>query len=218
MHAACLLCQILLHWELLPFLPVHFSRPQGPFEANIGEIRLHDAPAGFWTSSAQECFTAARTILHLSSACKMVGSLPSSPFMAYAVYTATFMDLYSQSFPWMCSHVPNLLHDPTNVEEDPSSRFDLAVKLAETSEKSGFEGMQSTVRLVGKWKDNLKAIAEYFDRFKLDFRTALSESDTSFGTQADYALRFGGPGTGASEYSLFEGDLRDFGSLVVDDI
>lgn len=213
MHVARLLCQLLLHWEFIPFLPLNFSRPQGPLNSVDSETQASSAPPGFWTSSARECFTAARTILHLSSTCKEVGALPMTPFIAYAVYTANFVDSYSRSFPWMCSHALNTLHDATSNDGQKFRRITAGVVLAEKVVSSGLKDLQKFNKLVDKWIDILISITEYFEGFKADFQMAKTKGRCVVDSerQTDICLRFGGAGTGLSEYLLFERVMRDFG-------
>lgn len=214
MHVARLLCQLLLHWEFIPFLPVNFSKPQGPLHIVDSEAQASSAPPGFWASSSRECFTAASTILHLSSTCKAADALPMTPFIAYAVYTATFVDSYGQSFPWMCSHSLNPLHATTRPHEQIPVKFTTDVVLAEKIVSSGLKDLQEFVRLVDKWIDTLTSIIGYFEGFKADFKTAKAKvrCTIEFERPTDISLRFGGAGTGLSEYLLFERDLRDFGA------
>lgn len=214
MHFARLLCQLLLHWEFIPFLPVNFSGPQGPLNFVDSETQAPSAPPGFWTSSARECFTAAQTILRLSSTCKEADALPMTPFIAYAVYTSIFVDSYGRSFPWMCSHALNPLHDATSDEGPKSTQVTADVVLAEKVVSSGLKELQEFVRLVDKWVDTLTSTSEYFEGFKADFQMAKAKGRyiVDFERQTDICLRFGGAGTGLSEYLLFEKALRDFGA------
>lgn len=213
MHLARLLCQLLLHWEFIPFLPVNCRRPQGPLEPITLLNQTSDAPAGFWKSSAQECFTAAQKILFLTSTWRTADALPLTPFIAYAVHTAAFIDSYGASFPWMCSHALDPLYSGSNPDEHDAIHLNTQDNLRKKLVSSGFEELKIFVRLADEWTESLISITEYFETFKTDFNAAKARGSHS----KDYIempLRHGGAGAGSSEYSLFERQLRNFGSFV----
>lgn len=216
MHLALLLCQLLLHWEFLPFLPVRYSQPQGPAGPTQTQAQAFDAPAGFWRSSARECFTAANSILQLCSTWTAAGALPLTPFVAYAIYTAAFINLYGASFPWMCSHASNPLQSmvDANAEECQSSK--LHAQHIKRLDRAGIQDLQSSVRLMEGWAVTLTCIGDYFKKFKRDFEQASRRSDGGIDARRSDSLRDGGSGTGLLEYTLFERTLRNFGWLETD--
>lgn len=211
MHASLLLCQLLLHWEFLPFLPVRYSQPQGPVDLTETQAKACYAPSGFWRSSARECFTAAHSILRLCKMWREAGALPLTPFIAYATHTAAFISLYGASFPWMCSHVSNPLLSMMHFNAEDILNPDLKAEHTKRLDSSGFQDMRVSVRLMEGWAETLASVGEYFCRFKTDFQQAERQGDWATATQQFFSLRDGGFGTGLSEYSLFERALRDFG-------
>lgn len=215
MHLARLLCQLLLHWEFIPFLPVNSSRPQGLADFVDTEPQKCHAPAGFWRSSARECFGAAQMILSLSSAWTATNALPLTPFVGYAVHIAAFIDSHGVSFPWMCSHALNTLHYEQDADEEDIVYCDTKSNLKETLCASGFDELKGFVRLVDKWSETLFSVTEYFDGFKADFSAAKRCASSEAEAQPEISLRNGGRGIGTVKYSLFEKDLRDFGVLDV---
>lgn len=216
MHLALLLCQLLLHWEFLPFLPVRHSQPQGTRDTTDTEAQSRDTPAGFWRSSARECFAAAHSMLQVCNMWKTAGALPLTPFIAYATHTAAFISLYGASFPWMCSHVSNPLQSVMDADAENHMWSKLETEHLKRLECSGFQDLQLSVQLMDGWARTLASIWEYFCRFKTDFRRAGSRYCSSAEMQRSNSLRNGGIGTGALEYASFERALRDFGCLESD--
>ena len=101
MHIARLLCQIFLHWEFLPFLPLRFKQAEGLPSSHSLYRQAHEAPPGFWKSSARECFGAARSILALTADAREARSLTATSFALYGIFVAKFIEAYAKAFPWM---------------------------------------------------------------------------------------------------------------------
>ena len=113
----------------------------------------------------------------------------------------------------MCSHALNTLHDATSNDGQKFRRITAGVVLAEKVVSSGLKDLQKFNKLVDKWIDILISITEYFEGFKADFQMAKTKGRCVVDSerQTDICLRFGGAGTGLSEYLLFERVMRDFG-------
>lgn len=220
MHIARLLCQIFLHWEFLPFLPLRYTQPEGRKDTFGPTCGADQAPFGFWKNSARDCIAAAKDILHLASHIHGQASWPNSAFEAYGVFVANFIRIYAVSFPWMDTEgqMATPIH-PGNaasivesevLERNGTSGFDV------TSNTSGDEAI---VGALPKWRKTLEAISQYFATFKTDFYSKTLVGATLIPANAIMApdtaqcLRDGGMGEGREEYEIFESSLKDFGHL-----
>lgn len=214
LHAARLLCQLFLHWEFLPFLPMKCVQPAGLGKEAAQNYDAADAPAGFWLSTARACFQAARSILDLASMVQNHVSMMDDSFTSYAVFVASFMRIYAHSFPWM-----DVRQEMAQCEAPPifggfPQRHNSSASQYATP-KSPRAG--SIIPQNAEWSATLVSIARYFEEFKLDYYTT-SLSDT-FSVPDAYvgqirsrrSLRDGGTGEGHAEYSLFRPKLRDYG-------
>jgi hypothetical protein len=95
LHMLGAICQIMMHREYLPFLPVRCARPEGPLDPPY----LPTAPPGFWLESAEHVFKAAKDIVILI---QLSGDkLPHSAVVLFAVWTAAFVGLTAVHFPQM---------------------------------------------------------------------------------------------------------------------
>jgi hypothetical protein len=175
-----------------------------------------NAPAGFWGSSARECFNAARSILHLCSVWKEADVLPSTPFVAYALHTAACIDLYGTSFPWMCYYASNPSQVGVDADQEDSIDRRLEAQREQRLVSTGFAELSVHVQLVDGWKKNMASMKEYFHRVKADFERVKADGSSNAEERSGDGLRDGGAGTGEGEYSLFERSLRDFGNLESD--
>jgi hypothetical protein len=218
MHIARLLCQVFLHWEFLPFLPLRFSQPEGLHRLQFLCHGATQPPLGFWTSSARECFNAARSILDLAADARETGSLPMNAFALYGIFVAKFMEVYAKAFPWM---------DPDFVEADRSPQPDaynqcppLCLSLRpHLSFAAEIEGANEILHVAEQWVNILDSITKYFETFKQDFirnlglECASVQKPKDVGFQMSKCLRDGGYGEGHEEYELFRHRLCDFGRL-----
>lgn len=214
LHAARLLCQLFIHWEFLPFLPMNCVQPAGLGKEAGQNYDAADAPAGFWLGTARACFQAARSILDLASMVQDHVSMMDDSFTSYAVFVASFMRIYAHSFPWMDARQEMAQCEAPPIFGGFPQRHDSSASQYATP-KSPRAG--SIIPQNAEWSATLVSIARYFEEFKLDYYTT-SLSDT-FSVPDAYVgqirsrrcLRDGGTGEGHAEYSLFRPKLRDYG-------
>lgn len=214
LHAARLLCQLFIHWEFLPFLPVNCVRPVGLGQEARQIYEAADAPTGFWLSNARMCFQAARSILDLASFVENHVSLMEDAFTSYAVFVASFIRIYARAFPWMDVEQQLAQCEAPPIFAGNLRHFDSSASQSTTPKPPGDE---SIVSLNDEWSVTLASIAKYFEDFKLDYyTTSLSESyfvsDICVNQlRSRRCLRDGGAGEGLEEYKLFRSKLRNFG-------
>lgn len=96
LHLLASVCQIVLHREYLPCLPLRCAGPEGMPSSAPGPSR---APEGFWRESAEIVFRAARDILELIEICRE--KLPQSYLSLFATWMASLIGIYAHHFPWM---------------------------------------------------------------------------------------------------------------------
>jgi hypothetical protein len=217
MHIARLLCEILIHWELLPFLPLRCQEPSGPLGQNDC-FRSADAPCNFWKTSARDCFGAAKAILDLELSCQTLAPLSSNVFTAYGLFVANFLKTYGRHFPWMDPDDQMStynFHDGGNGEnrsQSPTSR-------AQRRQRAEGTASENVVHRTSAWMETLEIISQYFGTFKRDFHTNVSTCipastlDQYGSGNKMLCLRDGGYGGGSEEYDLFRERLFNFGSL-----
>ncbi len=100
MHMLGALCQIVLHREHLPFIPLRCGRPAGPLGDSI--YGAEAAPHAFWEDSTAEIFRAASVVESLVGICR--DRLPLSSIVLFTVWISCFMGVYAAHFPHMDVH------------------------------------------------------------------------------------------------------------------
>jgi hypothetical protein len=217
MHIARLLCQIFIHWELLPFLPLRCREPSGPLR--LGDcFQSSDAPSGFWKTSARDLFSAARAILDLEVSCQTSVSLTTNAFTAYGVFVAKFFETYAAHFPWM--DLDDRMGTRSSLDgENSRGRPRSSTLQLDQKYPSNVSCTSEIVRCTPVWTDTLENISHYFGTFKCDFQANISTcapvptSDQGSSDNRMLCLRDGGCGGGSDEYELFWKRLFNFGGL-----
>ncbi|KXT03223.1 hypothetical protein AC578_4800 [Pseudocercospora eumusae] len=223
-HTVYLLCQIMLHREYVPFIPIRCSKPEGPMDPPTFPADKYNIPPGFWEESARECFRSAREIMDLVRTCQEWSALVETPIVGFAVYTVAFVGVYCINFPWM---------DPEGymcTRPEPNSRPDITAK---PGESKGFEAarkalemiglMRTKLRMADGWFKTINRMHKYFRKIKNDYKKNVqaiessSEGDSPISTR-HLSLREGGLGGGLDEYKLLERTLIDFGNLEDQDV
>ncbi|KAK3074364.1 hypothetical protein LTR53_003293 [Teratosphaeriaceae sp. CCFEE 6253] len=222
-HTVYLLCQIMLHREYVPFLPIRCSKPEGPLDAPTFPPDRFDVPPNFWGESARELFRAAREIMDLVRSCQEWNALVETPIVGFAIYTVAFIGVYCHNFPWM---------DPDGsmcTQPQPGA----AVKPSNAGGSKGFEAARKAVEMIGQMRPRLRMangwfmtvtrMYTYFRKMKSDYRkntnsmeTSSSENDSS--SNRPLSLREGGLGGGLEEWKILERTIRDFGNLEDQDV
>lgn len=100
-HTTFSLCQVLLHRELLPFIPFRHGKPQGPLDGVRTPLMESGAPSGFWETSARECFGSARDIIDIVRTCQEWGVAVETPIIGFSIYNVALLGVYAINFPWM---------------------------------------------------------------------------------------------------------------------
>lgn len=218
-HAVYLLCQIALHREYIPFVPIRCDKPQGPLDPPLFTSDKYDVPLGFWEDSARECFKSARAIVDLFRTCQEWNVLVETPIIGFAIYTVSFMGVYCINFPHM---------DPGGFMCTPKDQQKKGGDV-KSKESKGFEAARKALEMLGQmriklhmadgWFKTINRVHKYLRRLKSDYKknvaaieSSASESDSPM-LSRHLSIREGGIGGGLDEFKLLELTLKEFGSL-----
>jgi hypothetical protein len=149
LHMLGAICQIMIHREYLPFLPVRCTKPEGPLDPP----HLPSAPPGFWLTSAELVFKAAKDITVLI---QLSGDkLPHSALVIFAIWTAAFVGLTALHFPHM------------DVNQHMHSDEELKAHRDRNRDPSQVDGSATalTIATLQKMKTFLPAAENYIQKF-----------------------------------------------------
>ncbi|PKS08846.1 hypothetical protein jhhlp_003456 [Lomentospora prolificans] len=117
LHVLGSICQIMIHREYIPFIPIRCTRPSGPLDP---PLIPGNAPQDFWEKSAELVFKSARDIVNII---ELSGDkLPQSSLVLFAIWTAAFCGLYAIHFPQMDTGYHMIL--PGDVQSQHDDIFD----------------------------------------------------------------------------------------------
>ncbi|OBT57886.1 hypothetical protein VE04_02102 [Pseudogymnoascus sp. 24MN13] len=100
-HTLYSLCNIVLHYDYIPFLPLRSDGLSGPLDEPRFLLGKYDIPEGFWEESAELVFKSARDIVDIVRVTSDRQVMVESPPVGIAVRTAAFIGVYSINFPDM---------------------------------------------------------------------------------------------------------------------
>lgn len=215
LHTLYSLCMIMLHREYIPFVPIRCDGPQGPVDEPLYPADEFDTPPSFWIDSAEQMYKAARDIMDVVRECEENFSLPITPQLGFAVYTAGFVGVVANHFPRM--DTKKVMCDPTTKSDERQlGKWKGPTQLA----ISTLNAMRPRITMANGWCDTLAKMDEFYYKIKEDYHNHFQRS-WSYGrhengdTKADrkLSIRFGGATGGLEEYSAFEPELNEFGSL-----
>jgi len=226
-HTVYLLCQLMLHREYVPFIPMRCSKPEGPLDPPLFPPEQYSVPPGYWNESARELFKAARDIIDLVRSCQEWDVLVETPIVGFAIYEVCFTGVYCLNFPWM----------------DPGSSLSSSTPIADggntaggqTQDRSGYEAVRKAMEILGQmrpkltmadgWFRTVHRMYEYYRHIKRDYKknvaaleSSADSSDASPTSTRHLSLREGGVGGGLDEFKLLERTLHDFGNLEDHDV
>ncbi|KAK4683215.1 hypothetical protein QC764_123150 [Podospora pseudoanserina] len=180
LHMLGAVCRIMLHREYIPFIPIRCDRPVGPLDEPV--FTEGQEPAGFWDTSAEEIFRAARDIVDLVEICG--DKLPMSALVLFSVWTAAFVGIYAVHFP----------HMDTKGHMLPSFSGDLEIT------KNGPTGTTfSTLKQMSRWLKLAETYCNYFREMACYYEKVKSDWDKHSGRPGNnegklISVRLGGGG------------------------
>ncbi|KAI0184364.1 fungal-specific transcription factor [Xylaria flabelliformis] len=207
LHMLRFVCLIMLHREYVPFVPVRCREPEGPLDQPI--FTKEETPAGFWRSSAEQLFKAARGIVDLIEICQRKSKLPQSTIVLFAIWTAAFVGLYGAHFPQMDTERHMLSFDYKDTGEggleDVFKQGPTALTFQTLLRMATWQKMAST------YVDIFHYMNDYFDTIKQDYYRYSDKNGRP--NQSTLRVREGGTGGGLEEYRPLGSTLKDFGVL-----
>jgi hypothetical protein len=91
LHCVLLLCNVMLHREFVPFVPLRCAKPEGPLDPPLFPPDQYHVPQGFWEESAKELFRSSRNLMDLIQTCREWDVLAETPMVGFAVYNVAFV-------------------------------------------------------------------------------------------------------------------------------
>ncbi|OBT65886.1 hypothetical protein VE03_05406 [Pseudogymnoascus sp. 23342-1-I1] len=217
-HTLYSLCNIVLHREYIPFIPIRSSAPSGPLDEPTFPPDKYDTPEGFWEESAELIFKSARDIMDIVRVTSDRQVMVESPQVGFAVWTAAFVGIYSVHFPWMDRN-SYMSNPPTTPDHNRtySSSLNDATRLAVKT----LNLMVPRSKMACGWSVWIKRMGRYFKNIKKDHYDNIGAlglpSSEHQRRVAELSLREGGHGGGLEEYKLLEKELKDFGPSLEQD-
>lgn len=211
-HTLYSLCTIVLHRENIPFIPLRCEKPSGlPNELDFPSEKV---PTGFWEESANLLFKSARDIMELVRVASERQVLVESPQVAFAVWNAAFLGIYSVNFPHMDQGCYMCDLPPGHKERGSSGQWKGATSLA--IKTLGDMGRRS--KMAYGWSSWISRMHHYFESFRRDRDGAifaLSGPNSEHQRRLNYIKgknsKESGYGDGLEEYRLLEKALNDLG-------
>lgn len=214
-HTLYSLCNIVLHREYIPFVPIRSNGPSGPLDEPTFPPDKYDIPEGFWDESAELIFKSARDIMDIVRVTSDRQVMVESPQVGFAVWTAAFVGVYADQFPYMDKncYMCNPPTTPDQIRTQPIS-WNSATTLAVKTLKL----MQPKSKMACGWSFWIQRMHRYFESIKKDYYRNIealnlpsSEHQRRTAQAKELSLREGGQGGGLEEYKLLEKELKDFG-------
>ncbi|KAI0840859.1 fungal-specific transcription factor domain-containing protein [Hypoxylon sp. FL0890] len=211
LHMLRCVCLIMLHREYIPFVPVRCERPEGPLDKPIPK---GSPPEGFYISSAEQVFKAAREIVELVEICQRKDKLPQSTIVLFAVWTAGFCGLYAVHFPQMDIEKHMLDYDFEDTRQS-ASRTEVFRRGSVALTYVTLDKMSIWLKMASTYVALLRQMDKYFVKIKQDYyQFATKNAGTG---ETVLRVREGGIGGGLEEYTPRIKPLKDFGLLHPED-
>ncbi|KAI0521341.1 fungal-specific transcription factor domain-containing protein [Xylaria bambusicola] len=207
LHMLRFVCLIMLHREYVPFVPIRCREPEGPLDHPT--FTREETPAGFWRTSAEQLFKAARGIVDLTEICQKKDKLPQSTIVLFGIWTASFVGLYGAHFPQMDTerHMLSFDYEDTgeDVLKDIFSRGPTALAFQTLLKMATWQKMAST------YVEIFHGMNDYFSTIKQDYCRYSDQNGRP--NNATLRVREGGTGGGLEEYRPLGAALKDFGTI-----
>lgn len=214
LHTLYSLCVIMLHREYIPFVPIRSKEPEGPIDQPTFPADKFETPPRFWKESAEQMYKAAKDIMDVVQECQDHFSLPITPQLGFAVYTAGFVGVVAKHFPHM--DTKRMMCDPSTTGDEKQGHWKGATQLA----ISTLNDMKPKIKMAHGWCQTLAKMDKFYYGIKEDY-AANFKRPWSHGRNVKgephhdrkLSIRYGGYSGGLEEYPPFEPELNEFGSL-----
>ncbi|KFY96734.1 hypothetical protein V500_02327 [Pseudogymnoascus sp. VKM F-4518 (FW-2643)] len=171
-HTLYSLCNIVLHYDYIPFLPLRSDGLSGPLDEPRFLLGKYDIPEGFWEESAELVFKSARDIVDIVRVTSDRQVMVESPQVGIAVRTAASVGVYSINFPDM---------DKNSYMCDPPSTPTLSAaclrKGATGLAIKALDLMKPKSKMACYWSDWIGRMHGYFDTMKRHHLSSIEAPD-----------------------------------------
>jgi hypothetical protein len=161
LHMLGSVCTIMLHREYIPFIPILCDKPVGPLDEPT--FAPGQEPQGFWETSAEEIFRAARDIVDLAEICG--NKLPMSSLVLFAVWTAAFVGIYAFHFPHIDTRGHMLPREETNEPLDVAKHGPTGLTCRLLTNMSHY----GCLKLAETYVSYFGEMSRYYDTVKQDY-------------------------------------------------
>lgn len=213
LHMLGSVCQIMLHREYIPFLPIRCNGPVGPLDEPTFPAGEYDIPNGFWERSAEQVFKAAKDIVDVIEICR--DKLPMSALVLFTIWTAAFVGQYAWHFPHM-DQQRHMLVDDDDEGDGSEGELDMT-KVGPTGvcyqtlvRFSGWLKMASTY--LGYFKD----LDNYMAKIKFEYH-ALTHGGSKTGPAPQDDGRHPIHGGGLAEWKVQNAKIINNGMIMAED-
>ncbi|KAL1910170.1 hypothetical protein Sste5344_004082 [Sporothrix stenoceras] len=216
LHMLFAVCQIMLHREYTPFIPIRCTRPMGPLDEPT--FPEGSAPRGFWEQSADTVFKAARNIIDLIEICQTRKQMPMSALVVFAVWTAAFVGIYSWHFPRMDKHHRMLTRYDAerNGKRGPESPDNIDDRRVSTHGPTAvaYEALKSMgmwLQMATTYVRYFHEMDEYYDGVKKEYWAHVEKHGGE--TVRRKSVRQGGNGGGLDEWKVHGPKVTNNGKI-----
>ncbi|TPX11974.1 uncharacterized protein E0L32_007277 [Thyridium curvatum] len=204
LHMLSAVCQIMLHREYIPFIPMQCPGPVGPLD----EPKFREEQPGFWRESAEQVFKAARQIVELIDVCKPGDRLPMSSLNLFAIWTAAFVGIYAWHFPHMDTE-HHMLSRVITPDADITQSGPTSVAL------DAMKTLATTLNMASTYVAYFKDMDSYYTRVKHDYQQHLSETRRGAGNLGPLSRR--DTSGGLEEWKRRNGKVVNNGTILGED-
>ncbi|SPO05827.1 uncharacterized protein DNG_08514 [Cephalotrichum gorgonifer] len=207
LHMLGSVCQIMIHREYIPFIPIRCERPSGPLDP---PLIVDEGPAGFWMESAEHVFRSARDIVELIG---LAGDkLPQSSLVLFAIWTSAFCGLYAIHFPHMDTE--GYMSESGDVESQREAIRDMTKESATGTTYHALEKLSSYLPLASTYIKIFGDCDRYFAQVTNDFHKREGKNNGRDHTAGRRAGGRGGvEGGGGREWRTHKGKITSNGNI-----
>lgn len=220
LHMLGSVCQIMLHREYIPFIPIRCKGPIGPLDEPTFTSPRFNVPDGFWEESAEQIFRAAKNIVEVIRLCE--GNVPMSSLALFAIWTAAFVGIYAFHFPHM--DTKGYMLGPGDKDgREPGAQIDVAPEGSEATPISTtyqtLARMSQQLKLAGSYVRYFHEMDHYYHRVRQEFSKYDRQSRSVVGNGGDGKLSIihGGEGGGLEEWKVQGSKIINNGAILEHD-
>ena len=206
LHMLGSVCQIMIHREYIPFMPIRCSGPVGPMDP---PLILDREPPGFWVESAEHVFQSARDVVDLI---ELAGDkLPQSSLVLFAIWTSAFCGLYAIHFP----HMDTNYHMVTswNVEAQREEIRDVAKNSATGVTYRALKRLASYLPLASTYIKIFGDCDRYFAQVTNDFHRYEGKNNHTGHVAGHRVVGRSVEGGGGQEWITHKGKITSNGNI-----